>query len=89
MAVAQDGYGGDATGLESDFRSSVDRTLSLVATWPLSHVEVYPRIRRALLARFPYALFYLCEEDRVVVLACGHGRRNPTTVRSLLDKRSN
>jgi hypothetical protein len=33
--------------------------------------------RRALLARFPYALFYRAEPDRVLVIACFHAKRDP------------
>jgi plasmid stabilization system protein ParE len=30
-----------------------------------------------LLRKFPYALYYLVDDDRIVVLACFHQRRNP------------
>ncbi|HSR51614.1 MAG TPA: type II toxin-antitoxin system RelE/ParE family toxin [Acidobacteriota bacterium] len=34
-------------------------------------------IRRALLARFPYAVYYAVEENLVVVLAVLHAKRDP------------
>ncbi len=48
--------------------------------------ELYPfvngPIRRAVLRRFPYGLFYLVEDSQVLVLACFHLHRGP---RSYLD----
>jgi plasmid stabilization system protein ParE len=34
-------------------------------------------IRRVQLLRFPYAVYYFLDEDRVVVIACAHGRQHP------------
>lgn len=34
-------------------------------------------IRRALLRRFPYCVFYIVLSNEIVVLACVHGHRDP------------
>jgi hypothetical protein len=34
-------------------------------------------VRRALLRKFPYGVFYFVFDDTVVVLACFHTRRDP------------
>jgi hypothetical protein len=43
--------------------------------------ERYPVVRgearRALLRRFPYAVFFVATPDLVSVLACMHARRDP------------
>jgi len=43
--------------------------------------ERYPlvrgTVRRALLRRFPYAVFFVATADFVSVLACMHARRDP------------
>ncbi len=36
--------------------------------------------RRALVRRFPYAIYYFLEGDRIAVLACFHVRRDPKQV---------
>jgi plasmid stabilization system protein ParE len=45
--------------------------------------ELYPlarnSIRRAVLRRFPYLLFYLVEPRRIVVIGCLHASRDPET----------
>jgi plasmid stabilization system protein ParE len=38
---------------------------------------VHEQVRRALLRKFPYALFYLFNEETIVVVACFHVRRSP------------
>ena len=53
-----------------------------------AHRELYQRvedeIRRAVLRRFPYSLFYVIEQDLVVVLACMHHHQKPRTRNELL-----
>lgn len=53
-----------------------------------SHPELYQRvegeIRRAVLRRFPYSLYYLIENGRVVVLACMHHHQEPRSRQDLL-----
>jgi plasmid stabilization system protein ParE len=44
---------------------------------PELYVEVDPHIRRALLRRFPYALFYSIEPTHIRVLAVKHCQRDP------------
>ena len=51
--------------------------LAGVAEAPLRYRAVEGEVRRALLARFPYALFFVADPDRTPVLACLHGHRDP------------
>jgi len=34
--------------------------------------------RRAGIRQFPYGIFFVVEDDRVVVIACFHGKHGPT-----------
>jgi len=38
---------------------------------------VYRESRRALLRRFPYAVYFVASSDLVSVVACMHARREP------------
>lgn len=38
---------------------------------------VFKAVRRALLRRFPYALFFVIEDEVIFVIACFHGNRDP------------
>jgi plasmid stabilization system protein ParE len=52
-------------------------TVERIAEAPLKYTAVEKGRRRAGVRRFPYGLFFLVEETRIVVIACFHGRRNP------------
>jgi plasmid stabilization system protein ParE len=42
---------------------------------------VHRHVRRALIHRFPYALYFTLAADRIEVVAVLHTRRDPTTWR--------
>lgn len=65
-------------GLGSEFLRAVDAALASIERTPEAYPIVYEGVRRALLRKFPYGLFYVIEPNRVVVLACFHARRDPT-----------
>jgi toxin ParE1/3/4 len=53
---------------------------------PLAYPVVYKTLRRFLLSKFPYNIFYLVEEglledgelgETIVVFACFHAKRDP------------
>jgi len=64
-------------GLGSQFVAEVHATLQLAATYPERFPTKHADIRRAVVRRFPYSVFYRVEPGRIVVLAVFHGRRNP------------
>jgi len=70
-------YEGREEGLGDEFREAVEACLDLIARHPRAYQVVQGEVRRGLLRRFPYALFYLVEGQRVVVFACFHASRDP------------
>jgi len=75
---AQDWYEKEAPGLGRHFSTAVAVAVERIACNPLQFPIVYKQIRRALLRRFPYALFFIQEQDdSLTVLACFHGSRAP------------
>ena len=70
-------YESRSVSLGVDFLRSVDDACDAIAATPLGFPVVYRRVRRRLLRRFPYAVFYFFEHDRLEVLACTHTRRHP------------
>jgi len=66
-------------GLGEEFLRSLDSCLATIQRLPESNPVVHQDIRRALLRRFPYGIFYVYEGDVVTVLACFHAKRDPTT----------
>jgi toxin ParE1/3/4 len=64
-------------GLGERFLLSVEASLATIQRHPESFPLVHGPIRRALLRRFPYGVFYTVEEPAIVVLAVFHCRRDP------------
>ena len=64
-------------GLGSEFLEAVDKMVNAIAENPERFPTIRKDIRRALLRRFPYSIFYRVVSGHVVVIACFHGKRNP------------
>ena len=60
-----------------DFTRAVRTVFSLIDRNPEQFGQVHGEIRRALVRRFPYAIYYVLESDQVSVIACVHTRRHP------------
>ena len=74
-------YADQSPKLGVDFLEAVENTLQRVADNALLYAKLYRDIRRALLPRFPYALFYFVQHERVIVFAVLHTSRDPKTWR--------
>lgn len=51
--------------------------LETIRQFPEACPKIHKAVRRALVKRFPYLIFYLLTPDRIVVLAILHTSRNP------------
>lgn len=71
-------YEKQRAGLGEEFLAAVDSLLGEIVAHPTAHPVVHREARRALLRRFPYAIFFRVYGETVVVFACMHGRRDPT-----------
>lgn len=69
-------YQDKSEGLGFEFMRSLDATLQSVKRNPLAYQTIYQEARRVLLRKFPYALFYIAEENQIVVIACFHQKRS-------------
>lgn len=74
---AQDWYERAEVGLGLRFLEEVEKSLRSAADWPDAASAVLGSVRRALVARFPYALYYVVDGGELVVLGCIHARRHP------------
>ncbi len=64
-------------GLGADFLLHVDAQLKSIHRYPLQNPVVHQEVRRCLIRRFPYGIFYIVEDKRIVVLAVFHAKRDP------------
>ena len=70
-------YESRRSGLGKDFVLEVDACFSAILRNPYSYPVKHKEVRRALLHRFPYSIYYLVEEDSIVVIAVFHAKRDP------------
>jgi plasmid stabilization system protein ParE len=77
LREAQRWYEGQQPGLGARFRASVDAALQVISGSPRIFPVVHEGIRRASVKRFPYVLYFLLQEHRIVLVACLHVRRGP------------
>jgi plasmid stabilization system protein ParE len=59
------------------FGQELNRTVERIAVGPFLFPRVYGETRRAVLSRFPYAVYFRATDAAVVVLAI-HGRQHPS-----------
>lgn len=70
-------YEGNQPGLGQQFLDEANETLTSIGEQPLAYTVVYRSLRRPLLKRFPFGVFFLVNEHNVVVVAILHGSRHP------------
>lgn len=70
-------YEGQRPGLGHEFLAAANTLIDAIADHPLRYPVIRRNTRRALLRRFPYAMYFRLYGEVVVVVACMHGRRNP------------
>ncbi len=77
MADAFDWYEDRVRGLGSQFLLCVDAVFSAILRSPQQFPRVHRVVRRTLTRRFPYEVFFVEDDERVVVLSVFHAKRNP------------
>ena len=69
-------------GLGEDFLAALQMVFDRIGQAPEVHAPIYQTIRHCQVKRFPYAVYYRVELDRIAVIAVHHGNRDPQTWQS-------
>ncbi len=79
VAAAHDYYYEAEPDLAQQFIDELDRLLLRLSEFPRSAqpVQGYEVVRRGLLRRFPFAVFYIQGDDEIIVLRVVHTARSP------------
>jgi len=85
---ASDWYDERLTGLGSKFEDRVNETLRLITAHPGAFSYVYKNVRSAVVRQFPYAVYYLTANKRIVVVAVFHASRDPDVWKTRIDDES-
>ena len=70
-------YEGQRRGLGLEFLLAFDAAIEAVRRLPEGHEVVALRTRKTILRRFPYLVLYTLEDERILITAVFHGRRDP------------
>ena len=77
LAAAFGYYEDQIEDLGEKFLTAVDSTFDAIEHFPEMFARIHGEVRRALVSRFPYAVFYRVESRQVVVLTVLHTSRDP------------
>lgn len=72
-------YEQQSEGLGEEFLRALEAGLFSIRRTPLLYPKVRKQARRLLLRKFPYVVIYLLDKrrEKIFVLACLHGHRDP------------
>ncbi|MGB9428935.1 MAG: type II toxin-antitoxin system RelE/ParE family toxin [Gammaproteobacteria bacterium] len=70
-------YEAQRPGLGAEFITEIERCTAQASEAPEFYPVVYKNLRRAVVRRFPYSIYFRAESARIVVLAVFHGSRDP------------
>lgn len=71
-------YESQQQGLGGEFLVEVRERLEAIRSFPESSPVIYRDVRRAIVSRFPYVIFYVVRPTLVSILAVLHQARDPT-----------
>ena len=72
-------YEDQRSGLGSELLAEVDAVMQRVVQSPFQFPEIKSDVRRALLRRFPYSVYFQVSDEMVDVIAVLHQQRDPRT----------
>lgn len=64
--------------LGSDFVLCIEESLSRLSKNPKLNRKIHKDVRRALVKRFPYGVFYIVKDLDITVIGILHARKKPT-----------
>jgi plasmid stabilization system protein ParE len=77
LADAKTWYQRKRKGLGDEFILCVEEALDRIRLFPKSGTEVFPSVRRVVVRRFPYGIFYRIDPNQIAIIAVYHGHRDP------------
>ena len=75
-------YESERKGLGQEFRTTVEEYFQRIQDNPEWFPKVRSEVRRAVVRRFPFAIHFLIETDRIVILSVFHTSRDPEQLKT-------
>ncbi|MGB1557376.1 MAG: type II toxin-antitoxin system RelE/ParE family toxin [Oceanococcaceae bacterium] len=80
IASAIEWYESQQVGLASEFLDEFEKIMAYLGSEPRMFPEKYRGVRRAVLHRFPYLVWYRIDALHVDILACTHCKVDPDSI---------
>lgn len=77
LAGAYGWYEEQRAGLGEQFLAAVNASFGAIEQLPEMFAPLHGDVRRTIVSKFPYAVFYRVEPERVVILTVLHTARDP------------
>ena len=84
LEEAANWYESRRPGLGLRLLDEIDYVMKRIAAAPLQFPTIRSGVRRALLKRFPYSVYFVAGDEQVEVIAVLHQHRHPDTWRNRL-----
>ena len=79
IKIAYDWYESQRVGLGEDFLLTLEESYAKIVRTPKLYQLIYKIVRRKLVRRFPYGIFFTLRGDKIIVIAVLHTKSNPVT----------
>ncbi|OGU36812.1 MAG: hypothetical protein A2068_08205 [Ignavibacteria bacterium GWB2_35_6b] len=80
-------YESQSIGLSKNFLAQVDNSLKIIQDNHKLFLVKYKNVRRCLIKRFPYKIFYTVNKNQIIILAVIFGGRDPNWIKKRLLKK--
>jgi plasmid stabilization system protein ParE len=80
IADAMQWYSDRQPKLAINFYREFAAIVNRLANSPFMYPVVYRNVRRVVLHKFPYLVWYVVQDSQVIVIACTHGKLGPNKI---------
>jgi len=77
IADGQEYYNLQQPKLGDSFKNDVQMAIDNIVSSPELYPQIDDNLRRCVLHRFPYSIFYAIDNETIVILSVAHQRRKP------------
>jgi toxin ParE1/3/4 len=72
------------SGLDLEFLICVEAEIEMIRKAPLINKIYFKNVRKTIINRFPYGIYYLVKEKQVIVLSVSHHKRGKKVIKQNL-----
>jgi plasmid stabilization system protein ParE len=77
LKEAREWYEAQRAGLGDEFLKEIGASFRRLEAGPCRYPKVHGELRRTLVRRFPFAIYYSADSDNILVVGVLHQRRSP------------